>query len=92
VKGSIAYTLARSGWSDVYGDYENEFAVTIDYTITPLIPARLSGPPEDCYPAEGGEVDILKVVRDDNGEPVELTGNEEDAIVEFIQNHHDFDD
>ncbi len=25
--------------------------------VSPIIPAQLSGPPENCYPAEGGEVD-----------------------------------
>ena len=25
--------------------------------VYPIIPGKYSGPPEDCYPAEGGEID-----------------------------------
>jgi hypothetical protein len=94
MKGSIEYTLCRSGTSETYGDWDDDIDVTIDYTITPIIPARVSGPPEDCYPAEGGEVDNLKVTRADSGEDItgSLTGDEEDAICEYIQNNHDFDE
>jgi hypothetical protein len=31
-----------------------------EYTVTLDIPARLSGPPEDCYPAER-ELDLVRV-------------------------------
>ena len=36
----------------------------IEYDGTPFVPARISGLPEDCYPAEGGEADILAVFLD----------------------------
>lgn len=46
----------------------NETEVNIDgvdlvvaYDETPYIPARLWGPPDDCYPAEGGEIEIQEV-------------------------------
>lgn len=32
------------------------FVAEADYE--PLVPARISGPPEHCYPAEGGNADI----------------------------------
>ncbi len=92
MKGSLAYTLCRTGFDATGMEVDAEIAVTIEYTITPLIPARVSGPPEDCYPAEGGEVDNLKVTRDDNGEDVVLTDTEEEAVVTHIQDHHDFDE
>lgn len=33
-----------------------ELRVDIDYT--PLVPAKTDGPPENCYPEEGGEIEI----------------------------------
>lgn len=30
----------------------------VEGTATPYDPGRTSGPPEDCYPPEGGEVEI----------------------------------
>ena len=35
--------------------------LTIEFEFSPVIPAYVSGPPEDCYPAEGGECDIISV-------------------------------
>lgn len=36
---------------------EQEFEVEVEYTKP--IPAQTYGPPENCYPKEGGEVNIL---------------------------------
>lgn len=36
-----------------------ELRITAD--VSPYIPARTYGPPEDCYDAEGGTVDLIKV-------------------------------
>lgn len=43
----------------VYQDDDSE--LLIEYTRTPYDPGRLSGPPEDCYPPEGGDVEIINV-------------------------------
>ena len=36
-----------------------EFQATVDYE--PLVPAQLYGPPENCYPAEGGYAEITEL-------------------------------
>lgn len=33
----------------------------VEFTAEPYIPAKISGPPENCYPAEGGEIDIESI-------------------------------
>jgi hypothetical protein len=35
--------------------------LTVHFDYTHFVPARISGPPEDCHPAEGGEVDVTSV-------------------------------
>lgn len=47
-----------------------EFEVIID-SATPFDPGKTSGPPEDCYPPEGGEI--------------EWHVDEDQPIAEFIQ-------
>lgn len=37
---------------------DHEFTLDIEYT--PYIPAQTYGPPENCYPEEGGDFDIIK--------------------------------
>lgn len=63
-------------------DGEYEFRVT--GTVSPVIPAKVYGPPEDCYPAEGGEVEILSVklvdVISDDVEFATLSDNQVQAI------------
>ena len=36
--------------------------LTVEVALTPGRPARLSGPPENCYPAEAAEVESWSVV------------------------------
>lgn len=38
--------------------------LVVDFDGTEFVPAKISGPPEDCYPAEGGEADINAVYLD----------------------------
>lgn len=47
----------------INGEYiEYEYEVEAD-SYEPYVPARISGPPEDCYPAEGGSVDVSNSIR-----------------------------
>ncbi len=39
---------------------ENGVALDIEADVTPYRPAKISGPPEACYPEEGGEAEITK--------------------------------
>lgn len=41
-----------------------ETVYDIECELTPYVPAKLYGRPEDCHPAEGGECEILKVSLD----------------------------
>ena len=38
--------------------------LTVNFFATKPVPARLYGPPEDCYPAEGGEVELDTIYLD----------------------------
>lgn len=44
-------------WRCTNEDCEHEFELTVEYS-TP-VPAKTWGPPENCYPAEGGEFQII---------------------------------
>jgi len=46
---------------EVPGDEYPELEFVVDATVEPYVPARLSGPPDNCSPAEGGEVEILSI-------------------------------
>lgn len=39
------------------GDAEFE----VEFDASRYVPAKTYGPPENCYPAEGGEVDIISI-------------------------------
>lgn len=66
---------------------EEEIELEIDYDINPYDPGVTSGPPEHCYPPEGGDVHDLTATRD--GKPFELTDDEEQAICKHIEQTHD---
>ena len=48
-----------------------ELVASVDYTMTKVVPAVTSGPPEHCHPAEGGEVEILRVAHLYHRRPVD---------------------
>lgn len=47
---------------------EKEYEVSA--SVSKYVPAKISGPPENCYPAEGGEVEIDSITL--NGKDVDL--------------------
>lgn len=52
----------------------------VDFDGTPFVPARTYGPPEDCFPAGGGEPEILGVYV----EGVELQEHLRDDVINEI--------
>lgn len=53
--------------------------------VSAIIPARLYGPPEDCYPAEGGEVEDITVTL--AGKEVDLDGfssKDQDRMIDML--------
>ena len=73
-------------WQATWMDY----TVEIEFSASPYIPARTSGPPENCYPAEGGGLEEYQVsligacFYDDDGNEVmreeDLTDEEKSRI------------
>jgi hypothetical protein len=49
-------------------------------SFSPVIPGRYSGPPEDCYPDEGGDLDDFTATVD--GKDFPLTDEEEKRAVD----------
>ena len=39
--------------------------LTVNFFATKPVPARTYGPPEDCYPAEGGEIELDTIYLDE---------------------------
>ena len=46
-------------------DTDTVFEVEVEWVFSPFIPARISGPVESCYPAEGGELEECVVILPD---------------------------
>ena len=51
--------------------YGLEIEVEVTYNYTPYLPAYTGGLPEDCYPAEGGEMEVISVIRPANKDKLE---------------------
>lgn len=92
-RGSITVTL----WDD---QLDSEFDVKAEVSISDYFPAKTSGLPDDCYPAEGGEVEVLKVMYKNKDILKELSAAqikeiEDAALEENPLDHHeepDYDD
>ncbi len=61
----------------------DELEIEVTGTATPFVRGRYSGPPEKCYPDEGGEIEDLAATH--KGKPFELTSAEEDKAIEALQ-------
>jgi len=69
---------------------DNEDCVIVTYTQSPYIPAQTSGPPETCYQAEGGEVEVISV-KLASGESDFMSDVEEDQWITDIMENPDED-
>lgn len=78
---SLTYTLTRG---------DDEIELEIEYSVSPYDPGCSCGPPEFCDPPSGGEVEELTAYRD--GEPFQLTRDENEEVEKRIYETHDYDD
>lgn len=78
---SINYTLERD---------EEEIDLVIDYEVSKYYPGRYSGPPEDCYPPEGGEITSFIVTHNDD--LFDVSQEEIEKIEAFIYDNHNYDE
>jgi len=63
--------------------------------MEPVTPARISGPPEDCYPADGGEIEVVGVLDEDNKQRpdiLEKIKNDEKLYEKALDISSDVDD
>lgn len=76
---TIQHTITRG---------DEDIDIDVDYEVAPYDPGRTYGPPEDCYPPEGGEITSLTAYRD--GEEFALTDAEASAVEQRIYDTHDY--
>ena len=69
-------------------DTDTEREVEVEYRYTPVTRGRYYGPPEDCYPDEGGDVEVESATYVDTGERTDLTAAElEDLEIEAAESY-----
>lgn len=61
---------------------DDEVVLSIEFDVSPLIRGRYSGPPEHCYPDEGGYAEVVKILCDGKPWDGELTTDEETGFCE----------
>ena len=68
---------------------DEETEVLVAYTYTPGTPAKIYGPPENCYPAEEPGIDILSATAVETGAEVDI--DLEEHFEELEENAVDWD-
>lgn len=57
--------------------------VTVTAGISAFHPGKMYGPPETCFPSEGGEPEIISVVDNETGKKVELASHQVEDLEEI---------
>jgi hypothetical protein len=68
---------------------DEDIELDVYYSMSRYYPARLGGPPEYCYPAEGGEIEELTAYLD--GKPFALTPDDARSVERQVYDNHDYD-
>lgn len=71
---------------------EEGIDITVWYEVEPYDPGRTSGPPEDCYPPEGGGITDMRVTKAGTDDEVEITDDERKQIEDHIYLTHDYNE
>ncbi len=76
---TITYEVER-------GEDENYKVIELEITgsVSPYVPAKTWGLPENCYPAEGGEVEIETILHEGKKWEGELTDSEREKVEELL--------
>jgi hypothetical protein len=80
-----------SKWATIERGGE-ELEINVEFDATPIVPAQLYGLPENCYPAEGGEVEITAVFLDGVAIDPPLTDAEDAMVLAHIESNLSEDD
>lgn len=67
-------------------DAPETLEVTVKANYNPGYPAKISGPPEHCYPEEPAEVELLSILGDDGFvlDPSELSDGERERLEQEV--------
>ena len=68
----------------------SEIEIEIEYTASPYIPATLYG--DNSFPAEGGEIEILRVWTEAEGWEGTWTDLEDQKWNDYLVEHHEDED
>ena len=68
------------------GEEEDYKVIKLEITghVSAYVPAKTWGPPENCYPAEGGEAEIEVILHDGKVWDGELTDSERETVEEML--------
>lgn len=87
--------MASTYYHDVYLP-ARDIEITVEYSRTPFDPGVSWGPAESCYPAEGGDIEIVDAWIKGSEIDALLSSDEEEFVIGELQkipeSEYDYDD